>query len=553
MSARTRPEDDLATLRERVAQLEEQLAAARRALVRSPDQEHRGDHSPGGPADVGVDPDADLLAEMREAAHLVEHLAGAGSWVWDIESNTLTWSPELYRLLGVPPDTPPSFELLNRVVHEQDREEAARPRSVSDGDPTGWREYRIVRVNDQAVRHVRAAARPIAAAHQVKGYVGTLIDMTHSRELEHRYRQAQKMEAVGRLTGGVAHDFNNLLTLILGYASLLQNEDPGPELEQIIQAADTAAMVTRQLLSFSRRTGLERRILDPARVVRDTVRLIERLIGEDVELILDIDDAVDPVLADLGQMQQLLLNLAINSRDAMPGGGQLRIIIGNVELGPRDLTGDDDPPPGRYVRMAVQDTGTGMDIPTLQFAVEPFFTTKDQQGTGLGLSTVYNIVKQSGGKFRLESAIGQGTTVEILLPAHGGAAIRPTATALEARPGRGELVLVVEDEPAVGELIQDVLTLGGYEPILAGSATEAADLWERHRQRIALVISDVVLPERRGDELVARFRDTRPDLEVLFVSGYAAETLGPAILEDNFLRKPFAPTELLSRVRATLG
>ncbi len=387
-------------------------------------------------------------------------------------------------------------------------------------------------------------------------------DVTDSRALEEQLRQAQKMEAVGRLAGGIAHDFNNLLTAIMGYAELatgrLRPEDPSRlELSEIEKAAQRAADLTRQLLAFSRKQVLQPRVISLNRIVSDTDKMLRRLIGEDIELVTLLNDRLGSVKADTGQIEQVLLNLAVNARDAMPKGGKLTIETSEVALDESYSVFHFDVPPGRYVLLAVSDTGTGMDAKTLSHVFEPFFTTKEAgKGTGLGLSTVYGVVKQSGGHVTVYSEPGVGTTFKIYLPRVEGLpeeARRPPRQARQA--AATETVLVVEDEEAVRRLVCRSLEAHGYKTLPSARASEALLVCEEHAGEIHLMLTDVVMPNLSGRELAQRAAAFRPRMKVLFMSGYTDDAIvrhGVLDAGTPFLQKPFTPSALASKVREVL-
>jgi two-component system, cell cycle sensor histidine kinase and response regulator CckA len=396
------------------------------------------------------------------------------------------------------------------------------------------------------------------------GVLGVARDITDLVALEEQYRQAQKMEAVGRLAGGVAHDFNNLLTVMTSYTHLallgLPPGDPRRHLiEEIREAAERAATLTRQLLAFSRRQVLQPKVLDLNRVVAGAEALLRRLIGEDVSLVLELEPGLGPVKADASQLEQILMNLAVNARDAMSQGGTLTFATSSVVVATAAEAAERGvPAPGRWAQLRVTDTGTGMDAESRRHAFEPFFTTKEPgQGTGLGLATVYGIVQQSGGVIALESEPGRGTTFRIHLPQVD----EPVAAVEAPRPGRPaarpntETVLLVEDEPAVRTVALEALRARGYTVLDAADAASATKVAEQHAGPIALLVTDVVMPGISGRALADRLVALRPQLRVLFISGYAGDELHlRGVLEDglNFLQKPFTPDELAGKVRAVL-
>ena len=385
------------------------------------------------------------------------------------------------------------------------------------------------------------------------------------RESEDQLRQSQKMDAIGRLAGGVAHDFNNLLTVILGYAEqLLERHATTPPqrraAEEIQNAAERAASLTRQLLAFSRKQMLEARSLDLNRTVAGTAELLRRLIGEDIELSVKLEPRLGQVLADEQQMQQVIMNLAINARDAMPGGGKLTIATSNADLDDGNRAQHLPLPPGRYVTLLVCDTGMGMDAETRARIFEPFFTTKKLgKGTGLGLATVYGIVHQSGGHIWVDSEPGHGTVFRVYMPRHdeGGPATEREAgpAVAEALPVGNETVLLVEDEPMVQELMRGTLERQGYRVLSAKSGEDALAVASAHGGPLDLLVTDVVMPGMRGTDLAARLVPAHPRLRVLVMSGYADDAAlrhGVRKGQAAFLQKPFTRAALVLKVREVL-
>jgi two-component system, cell cycle sensor histidine kinase and response regulator CckA len=387
-------------------------------------------------------------------------------------------------------------------------------------------------------------------------------DITARKRLEEQLLQAQKMEAIGRLAGGVAHDFNNLLTVINGYsANVLENlpaQDPlFQELEEICKAGERAAALTRQLLAFSRRQVLTPRVLDLNIVVAEMDRMLRRLLGEDIHLVTTLDRSLASVYADPGQMEQVIMNLAVNARDAMPRGGRLLIETTNVELDSAYEQQRSGVVPGSYVMLAVSDNGCGMDQNTQARIFEPFFTTKPPgQGTGLGLSTVFGIVQQSGGHIWVYSELGQGTTFKVYMPV-SRAKPQPEKTRIAAKPATGsETILVVEDEDGVRNLIRTVLKRAGYQVMDARHGEEALQLAESHAGSIDLVMTDVVMPQISGRELATRLSALHPESRLLFMSGYTDSSVvqqhGFLDPQTPFLQKPFTPAVLTGKVREIL-
>ncbi len=396
-----------------------------------------------------------------------------------------------------------------------------------------------------------------------KAALRVLEDVTESKRLEEQLLQAQKMEAVGRLAGGVAHDFNNLLTAIQGYSELLlsrlgEESLLRKDVEKICMAGERAASLTRQLLAFSRRQMLQPKILDLNALVADMRNLLCRLIGEDIELVTTIETSLESVRADAGQIGQVVMNLAVNARDAMPSGGKLTIRACNVTIDAEYCGPGSEARPGRFVCLSIEDTGVGIEKALLGRIFEPFFTTKGPGvGTGLGLSTVYGIVKQHDGWIEVASEIRHGTTFRIYLPSVSELPVPEAARkASEAElRGSGERILLVEDEEEVRSLGARILRENGYDVVEAADAKEALGAFEKEERSFDLVFSDVVLPDRSGPELVDRILTMKPDLKVLFTSGYADhKSQWPVIQGEGFpfLQKPYAPLDLLQALRNAL-
>ncbi len=410
---------------------------------------------------------------------------------------------------------------------------------------------------------VRISGRAVSSADEPADVLEAIAeDVTDRRALEDQFRQAQKMEAVGRLAGGVAHDFNNLLMVIGGYAEVILNEldpsDPLHEKGRAIQlAADRATTLTRQLLAFSRKQLLELKVVDVNSIVQDMERLLRPLIGENVELLTILAHQSAHTRADAGQLEQVLMNLVVNAKDAMPAGGTLTIQTQTTVIDENHRRGQQFIRPGNYVMLSVSDTGMGMDRETQSRIFEPFFTTKEKgKGTGLGLSTVYGIVKQTGGYVMVQSEVGRGTTFQIYLPLVEEAAEKHTVSAPDITLGGTETILLVEDEESVRQLVRDTLAAKGYQLIDADNGEAGLAAAAAHSGKIDLVITDVIMPGIGGRELVKQLTASRPETKVLYLSGYTED----AIVSDGsiekgtaFLQKPFTLQNLSRKVREVLG
>jgi two-component system cell cycle sensor histidine kinase/response regulator CckA len=437
------------------------------------------------------------------------------------------------------------------------REDVAKERPELNA-PHVWRHVR----KDKSVMSVEIASHTL----EFSGRDAVLVlahDVTERKRLETQLQQSQKMEAIGLLAGGVAHDFNNLLTAIMGYTQLIQlGLDPASQTrrdsEEILKAAERAASLTRQLLAFSRQQVLELRVLDLNAIVADMDKMLRRMIGEDMDLLTAPAADLGPVKADPGQIEQVLMNLVVNARDAMPHGGKLTIETANVELDEGYARARVDLKPGPYVMLAVSDTGCGMSAEVVARIFEPFFTTKALgHGTGLGLSTVHGIVKQSHGHIEVYSEVGQGTTFKIYLPRleAGAELLARRERGVVEQMGGTECVLLVEDEEIIRRVLAQSLERHGYRVLEAADGSEAIALCERPNQPIDLLVTDVVMPLMSGPELVQRVLSKRSDLRVLFISGYTDRALihhGLRAPGTAFLQKPFTPDTLMQKMRALL-
>ena len=422
-------------------------------------------------------------------------------------------------------------------------------------------EYRIVR-KDGAVVWVSDTAVVVSGSYSHPVMEGIIVDITERKLLENQLQQSRRMEAVGRLAGGIAHDFNNLLTIIKGYAELaLQRSGIQPELradvQQIENAAERASMLIRQLLAFSRRQVLQPKVIDLNAIVLGLDKLLGRLMGEHIEMATRCGTNVGHVKADPAQIEQVIMNLVVNARDAMPKGGRLTVETVNVDLDSTYARDHVSVKPGSYVMLAVSDSGIGMSPETVAHIFEPFYTTKESgQGTGLGLSTVYGIVKQSGGYIWVYSEPGKGTTFKVYLPrVTEQVETKPEAVEIPAAGNGSETILLVEDEEAVRELASRILSAKGYSVLAAKSTNEAEQLSEKHAGKIHLLLTDIIMPGTSGRELARRITGRHPRTRVLYMSGYTDNVLAQGgVLEAglSFLQKPFTPGALVQKVRDVL-
>jgi len=505
------------------------------------------------------------LAQYRAFLEKAQEVAHIGSWVAELGgADRIGWSNETFRIFGIPlgsfDGTTAAFVDL---VHPDDRAavKAAIDRGASDANAFEI-EYRIVRT-DGTVRwlHARADIVRDAAGRPVR-MIGTVQDSTDRRQLEEQLRQSQKLEAIGRLAGGVAHDLNNALTAIGGYAELAlaeltADQSARLDVEEIRRAAERAASVTRQLLAFSRKQLLEPRVFDVNETISSLGRMLERLIGDDVELKTNVGADVPPIVADPGQFAQAIINLAVNARDAMPSGGRLTIHTTAEELDEAFARAHPPMPPGKYVIVSVEDNGQGMTVETQARIFEPFFTTKEVgKGTGLGLSMVYGTVKQSGGFIFVDSEVGRGTTFRLFFPPAAPGRVAPAAPSTSGKTApTTATVLIAEDEPAVRNLVASTLKAEPYQLLLAQSAEEALEIASRHSGAIDLLLTDAIMPGRSGIELANALVASRPGLPVIIMSGYTDQSLNVNGLEHEvvLLHKPFTPRELRQLIRDVLA
>jgi PAS domain S-box-containing protein len=489
-------------------------------------------------------------AERRRSESRYRELfesAPVGIYQTTRDGQFLTVNPALARILGY--DS--AAELQRKNIREVYLDPAERETLIAQYGPHGAAADIEVFWKRRDGTPIRIQLNARAVADNPMYFEGFVHDVTERAQLEDQLRQSQKMEAVGRLAGGIAHDFNNILTAITGYSELLLREltpedTRREDVQEIRAAADRAATLTRQLLAFSRKQVLQPQALDLNTIIANLERLLARLIGEHIQLSAILDPGVGRINADPGQIEQVVVNLAVNARDAMPQGGQLTIETRAAQL-----------PAGPHVILSVTDTGVGMDAETQAHIFEPFFTTKAPgKGTGLGLATVYGIVKQSGGDIQVTSAPGRGTAFKIQLPCVSPGVQAAVASA-EPPPERGtETVLLVEDDPAVRTLSVQVLKRLGYDVLEAAGGAHALELCDRHPATIHLLLTDVVMPEVGGREVAEEVTRRRPGIKVLYMSGYTDDAIvHHGVLERglHYLQKPFTPAGLAQKIREVLS
>jgi len=496
------------------------------------------------------------LKEAQRSAHI-------GDWEVDLATGAVTWSDELYRIMRYDPDPDLRLDtLMNELCHPDDRARAEQ--AIQDAIATGELsplEFRVI-TGDGEERIIWSKGKIIHDSHgRPARFVGVNQDVTERKAMESQLREASKMEAIGRLAGGIAHDFNNMLMGVIGYTHFLRQrvDDPSltSDLDSVRKLADRGANLTQQLLAFGRRQRLERRVLDLNHQIETTGRMLPRLIGENIELQFSPAPDLAYVSADPAQIDQILMNLAVNARDAMPRGGALTIGTGNVTFDAEYVARNPGSKAGDYAMFAVADTGEGMDEETLSHLFEPFYTTKEVgRGTGLGLATIYGIVKQHDGYITVSSQLSKGTVFRIYLPRAEGELGDPDQGPTQSRGPRGqETVLMVEDEPTVRDVIGRALREHGYQVLLAGNADEALAIAERHEGTITLLLTDIVMPGRSGRELYAELLTKRPKIKALFMSGYDEQSV---IVRDvqaaglPFIPKPIDVHEIAWRVRRVI-
>ncbi len=527
-----------------------------------------------GQIDAVVDPNTRtplLLAKAQEALRASEErttyalrAAGIGIWELDLQSGTVTWSDTMPALFGLRPGaTATAAADFLALIHPEDRDvtESAFRAALQTGRDfkaefrTVWPDGELHWMSSEAHFRVDRDGRPTAM-------LGVNTDISDRKLLELQFRQAQKMEAIGHLAGGIAHDFNNLLTVILGYsnfvtASLSAHDERRADMDEVVRAGERAATLTRQLLAFSRKQVLQPAAVDLNALVNGMKQMLGRLIGEQIDFVQILAPDLGVVRADPGQLEQVLMNLVVNARDAMPSGGRISVETTNVEVDGSFMPGAQTLP-GPYVMLTVSDNGMGMSEATKRRLFEPFFTTKGPGGgTGLGLATVYGIVKQSGGHVWVQSEPGQGAMFKVLLPRTDET---PDVTARDLddqlRPAATGTVLIVEDEDAVRVLTRRILEARGYQVFDAPNGVQAELVFAQNPEIFSLLVTDVIMPGMSGPKLFDRLARRRPDLKVLYVSGYTDDMIvhqGQLLQGAEFLQKPFTAEALNRSVREILG
>lgn len=501
------------------------------------------------------------LIQREELFRLITENAADMIAVVDGHDRRLYNSPSYERVLGYAPDEMLKTNALEQV-HPEDLAVVKAAAEESRTKGFGRRiEYRM-RHKDGSWRLLESTSNTILDSEGTGRLVIVNRDITDRRRLEEQFRQSQKMEAVGRLSGGIAHDFNNILGVIIGYGEILQERMKSDDaligcVNEILDASRRAAQLTRQLLAFSRQQVLEPKVVELNMIVRDTEKMLRRVIGEDIEFNTVLDPLLANIKADQGQIEQVILNLAVNARDAMPDGGELKIVTQNAVMSDLDVQRYSYPvKPGRYVLLTVSDTGIGMARETQAHIFEPFFTTKEKgKGTGLGLATVYGVVKQSDGYIEVHSELGVGTTFKIYLPRVEAAVELEKDNGVPAASLNGqETILLVEDEDALRILTRNVLRAMGYTVLEASDGEKACEVSRQFGAGIHLLLSDVVMPGMNGPALAEKLVVERPTIKVLYISGYTGQAVGQGVLPAgcNFLTKPFTRDQLAHKVREAL-
>jgi two-component system, cell cycle sensor histidine kinase and response regulator CckA len=500
----------------------------------------------------------EALRQANEALATIIHASPLAIFAFDLEGNVTSWNPAAERMFGWSREE----ALGRRLPLVEDRDLAVFQDRIERGK-------RGLRMNGLEVTQRRKDGSSVTISMWTAplrgpsgaptGFIGLAADASERSLLEERLRQSQKMEAVGRLAGGVAHDFNNLLTVITGYGYMLLDEigtaeSPRASVEEILRTVERASALTSQLLTFSRHQVAQPVVLDLTSAVAKMDRMLRRVIGEDIELVAELSSQLGKVRADPAQIEQVILNLVVNARDAMPAGGRIAIRTANLEIRPEDALAHPAVSPGHYVLLSVADTGQGMDDDTKAHMFEPFFTTKEHgKGTGLGMSTVYAIVKRNAGEILVSSQPGHGATISIYLPRVDDLPEPPQEPSPAVCHERGtETILLVEDEDAVRKLVHEVLSQHGYVVLQASRPEEALQHSRRHPGKIDLLLTDVVMPHMSGRELADRLAPARSDMKVLFISGYTEDAVVARCPQTALLKKPFTPAALAHKVRTIL-
>ena len=494
-----------------------------------------------------------LYQNLVEQLSAVTYIAELG-----LESEWRFVSPQIQKLLGYS-----SAQWLSdstnwiRHVHPEDIEIVRAAEEATLSGNSFRAEYRMFR-RDGGMLWVNDSGSLVRGSDGEQLLHGVLVDITEQKQMQSRLEQTERMEAVGQLASGVAHDFNNLLTIIKGYSSLLIERNPegrdGHAAKEIRQAVDRAASLTHQLLAFSRKQTLQPRVLDLNAIVRGLEAMLRRLLTENVDLVIRTSPDIGFVKADPVQMEQVLINLVVNARDAMPKGGRLIVATAGF-VGQKNLGDKEKIFASPYATLSVSDTGIGMDAVTRARIFEPFFTTKEVgKGTGLGLATVYGIIKQSNGHIEVESEPGKGSTFRISLPNVEHVPASPKKLMKSETPKRGSgTILLAEDEPLLRELGETILSQAGYSVITAGTSESLRALIEQHQGKVDLLLTDVVMPNISGPELVRIARERWSNLRVLFMSGYADDELQDLDRDAGFIQKPFTPSELTAKIAEVLA
>jgi hypothetical protein len=506
------------------------------------------------------------LSETKERMQFALESAGVGIWESDIASGRTSWSDILEQLHGLPVGAfPGTFDAFIECIHADDRQRVLNRISESFRNRLDSRlEYRTM-WPDGSTHWIAGIGRTFySEAGEPIRAVGVGLDITAQKNLEEQFRQAQKLEAIGGLAAGVAHDFNNLLTIVTGYCELLADrfaEDAAAiqDLDEIRRAGTSATALTRQLLAFSRRQIVAPRAVDLNSILSDSYKMARRLVEENVQIDLRLADHLVPIHVDPGQIEQVLLNLVINARDAMPDGGVVTIETENAVVDEAYARTHLEVYPGSYVLLSVSDTGSGMSPEVQSRLFEPFFTTKERgRGTGLGLATVYGIVKQSGGHIWVYSEVGMGTTFKMYWPVAPTTELPATASARQA-PAElqgSETVLVVEDEASLRALTERILQRYGYTVLLAANGEEAQRVCTEHQGPIHVVLMDVVMPGKSGREVGEWIGQCRPETKIIYLSGYTDNAIvhhGVLDPGTTFLQKPFTSDVLLNTIRGVLS